>query len=83
MSKLDYDKENIIKSYLNGEGLKTLAKKYECDKKTVRKLLIENGIVIKALNHKPYPIDETFFDKIDTPDRIRINYNTRFRKILC
>lgn len=72
MSKLDYDKENIIKSYLNGEGLKTLAKKYECDKKTVRKLLIENGIVIKALNHKPYPIDETFFDKSDTPDKAYI-----------
>lgn len=71
MTKLDYDKEAIITRYKNGDGLKIIAKDYNCDKLTVRKLLQENNVEIRKVQGK-YNIDEKYFDEINTPNKAYI-----------
>ena len=71
MNKLEPYKDDIIERYKNGEGLKLIAKNYDCDKGSIKKLLIKNGVEIRK-TQQPYPIDETYFDHIDSPNKAYI-----------
>lgn len=69
--KLEKVKKKVIKEYLAGESLRGLGLKYDCDKQTVRKLLIRNGINIEFRSNKKrkYPLNIDYFKFIDKPKK--------------
>lgn len=60
------DKDNIVKSYLNGEDHRDIAKRYEVDESTIRYTLRKKEVWRPKGIHRIYSIDETFFENIDT-----------------
>lgn len=63
------DKEfEIIDKYVSGVSINKLSKEYGFDWHFIKKMLVENGVVIR----KRYKINENYFDVIDTPNKAYI-----------
>ena len=58
----------IIDKYINGTSINKLSKEYELDWHWIERMLIRNNVAIK----RQYKINETYFDKIDTPNKAYI-----------
>ena len=68
-NKLDIYAQEIIEKYKNGMSCRAIGREYNCDKKTVKKLLSENNVELTRTCHVPYSFNENFFENIDTPDK--------------
>ncbi len=77
MNKVQFDqkqKENIIKSYLNGKSSVYIAKEINVSPSTITRYLHKNNIQLRGPSymHRKYEIDEYFFEKIDTSEKAQI-----------
>lgn len=61
----------IIDMWNDGDSTTKIGERFQCNKSTIRDILIENGIDTKrqSYNFKKYEHDETYFDKIDTEEK--------------
>lgn len=73
MNKKQVNKKEILKMYNNGSTMKTIANHFGFKSYgPVRTVLLNEGINLKlriGSNSRTNSVDETFFDKIDTPDK--------------
>lgn len=65
--KLIGKEKEIIKIYLSGISSNKLAKMHHVDKVTIVKMLKRNNVTIRP--HRKYNCDETYFEKINTPEK--------------
>jgi len=65
-------KDEIIQLYKNGKSLTFIAKKFNDDKRNVRRLLEDNEIKVTNPSPSPYKINENYFDNIDTQNKAYI-----------
>lgn len=69
------DKENISKEiidlYINGHSLRDLSKKYNKDRRTIKKILLYNNIKLKTLSeaNRTYSFNEHIFNNIDSHEK--------------
>lgn len=59
-------KEEIVRRYLAGEGTCVIGKDYGCNENSINELLRKCGVEIRPIRHYAKPVDESFFDVIDT-----------------
>lgn len=59
-------RDEITNRYLSGEGVTVIAKDYKCQDATIIRSLRRWGIKLRSLRDYSYPVDESFFDTIDT-----------------
>lgn len=71
MKKLFLPERDIINSYLRGISVKILCKKYSTSVTPIYKVLNKHNIKLKNASEsaRRYPTIETFFDKMDTPEK--------------
>lgn len=61
---------STVEEYLSGSTLKQLGEKYGCDKGTVKRFLIKQGIEIrKPKNISPYSFNEEWLDCLDSEEK--------------
>jgi predicted DNA-binding protein YlxM (UPF0122 family) len=67
----DQDVENICKLYVDGLSTQKLADKFKVSATIISKYLKRNNIKIRDMSecHRIYPINEDFFDVIDTEEK--------------
>lgn len=61
--------EEIIVRYESGEGSGVIANRFGCRDTAILKLLKKNGIERRGIRDYAYPVDEAFFDVIDTEEK--------------
>ncbi len=72
---IEDNSQRIIDMYNNGISIKTIAKYFEVDKKTISNHLKNNNVVIQNNQHLGkdcYKINENFFDNFSTPNQAYI-----------
>lgn len=67
----DDDIKSIIKQYTEGVSQRKLAKQFLVDSSVIRRVLKENGVVIRGVssNGKLYSWNDNYFETIDTEDK--------------
>lgn len=65
------ERKKIGEEYLQGNSSLKLAKKYDCDKKTILNILKELQIKRKSTSvaNRKYSVNENYFEKIDSKDK--------------
>ena len=62
--------ESTVEEYLSGSTLRQLGEKYGCDKGTVRRFLIKQGVVLRNSNNvSPYSFNEEWLDCLDSEEK--------------
>lgn len=69
--RLEYKTKEIINYYLNNFSLRKISKIFKIDRKTVKKILLNNNIKLRTLSecNKIYKYDENIFEKIDSHEK--------------
>lgn len=64
----------IVSKYLNGETLHNIGDEFKIGPYRTKKILIDNGVTIRDASHSHniYSVNESYFDKIDTPNKAYI-----------
>lgn len=60
------DKEDIIGRYLAGNSTADLARVYGVERQIIRNHLVRWGVSVRGVRHHAYPVNEHFFDEIDS-----------------
>jgi intein/homing endonuclease len=68
------DQKNILSLYDLGWSCRAIGRKYQCNPKTIAKIIKKTGVKIKSNVEmlRKYPINETFFDSIDSKEKAYI-----------
>lgn len=67
---LEWHRDEIIRLYVEeGWGVDRIGTKYGANGGTVLQFLRRRGVQIRPLRHYAHPVDESFFDSIDTPEK--------------
>ncbi len=69
--RLEYKINDIINYYLKNFSLREISKVFKIDRKTAKKILINNNIKLRTLSecNKTYKYDENIFEKIDSHEK--------------
>ena len=73
--KIEFSKEDIefiLKEYDSGVSLKNIGKHFNCTRKPIKRVIIENGGTIRSNYCQKYALNHNYFDSIDTTNKAYI-----------